>query len=146
MFLKKQGLAFYMNVVAAVAGIAGLVTLIIGNNLSEANKMNEFGMMAGLGVVAIILVCVAAVVPSFMKKNDIVRAICTYAAIALYTIVLARHINARILLISGLFSWNSMNTVGWQIFYLMIASCVCLLVGVILMIVGAFAKAVKENA
>lgn len=146
MFLKKQGLAFYMNVAAAVTGIAGLVTLIIGNNLSEANKMNEFGMMAALGVIGILLVCAAAVIPNVMKTNDIVRAVCTYGAIALYTVVLARHINARILLISGLFSWNSMNTVGWQIFYLMIASCVCLLVGVIFMIVGAFSRAVKENA
>lgn len=146
MFLKKQGLAFYMNVAAAVTGIAGLVTLIIGNNLSEANKMNEFGMMAALGVIGILLVCAAAVIPNVMKTNDIVRAVCTYGAIALYTVVLARHINARILLISGLFSWNNMNTVGWQIFYLMIASCVCLLVGVIFMIVGAFSRAVKENA
>ena len=135
-----------MNVAAAVTGIAGLVTLIIGNNLSEANKMNEFGMMAALGVIGILLVCAAAVIPNVMKTNDIVRAVCTYGAIALYTVVLARHINARILLISGLFSWNSMNTVGWQIFYLMIASCVCLLVGVILMIVGAFSRTVKENA
>lgn len=146
MFLKKQGLAFYMNVAAAVTGIAGLVTLIIGNNLSEANKMNEFGMMAALGVIGILLVCAATVIPNVMKTNDIVRAVCTYGAIVLYTVVIARHINARILLISGLFSWNSMNTVGWQIFYLMIASCVCLLVGVIFMIVGAFSRVVKENA
>ena len=135
-----------MNVAAAVTGIAGLVTLIIGNNLSEANKMNEFGMMAALGVIGILLVCAATVIPNVMKTNDIVRAVCTYGAIVLYTVVIARHINARILLISGLFSWNSMNTVGWQIFYLMIASCVCLLVGVIFMIVGAFSRVVKENA
>ena len=103
-------------------------------------------MMAALGVIGILLVCAATVIPNVMKTNDIVRAVCTYGAIVLYTVVIARHINARILLISGLFSWNSMNTVGWQIFYLMIASCVCLLVGVIFMIVGAFSRVVKENA
>lgn len=145
MSLKEQGLAFYMNVTAAVAGVAGLVTLVIGNNISEANRMNEFSTMAGLLFVAIVAVAAAAAVPNFMKKNDLVRALCAYAAIALYTIVMAKHISARILMISGLFSWNSMNTEGWTVFYLLIASCVCLLAGVIFMIIGAFAGTVKKQ-
>lgn len=143
MSLKKQGLAFYMNAAAAVAGVAGLVTLVIGNNISAANRMNEFAVMAGLLMAAVIAVAAAAIVPNVMEKNDLVRSILSYAAIALYTVVIAKHISARILMISGLFSWNSMNTEGWTVFYLMIASCVCLLVGIILMIVGAFANTVR---
>ncbi len=148
MSLKEQGLAFYMNTAAAVLGVAGLVTLVIGNNISEANKMNDFAFMATLLVVGIVAVAAAAAVPNFMKmmqkKGDLKRAILAYAAIALYTVVIARHISARILMISGLFSWNSMNTEGWTVFYLMIASCVCLLAGVIFMIVGAFASTERK--
>lgn len=145
MSLKKQGLAFWMNAAAAAAGVAGLITLVIGNNISAANRMNEFGVMIGLLMAAVIAAAAAAAVPNIMEKNDLVRSVLSYAAIALYTVVTAKHISARILMISGLFSWNSMNTEGWTVFYIMIASCVCLLVGIIFMIVGAFANTVRTE-
>ena len=50
---------------------------------------------------------------------------------------------SRILLISGLFSWNSMNTAGWKVFYVSVASMVCYVVSIILLIISAFLKTVK---
>ena len=54
-------------------------------------------------------------------------------------------INSRILLISGLFSWNSQNMMGWRVFYVSIACIVCFVAAILALIVGAFLKNRKEG-
>ena len=65
------------------------------------------------------------------------------AAVGLFAAVICGMILSRILLISGLFSWNSMNTAGWKVFYVSVASMVCYVVSIILLIISAFLKTVK---
>lgn len=47
-------------------------------------------------------------------------------------------VSRRVLLFSGLFSWNSMNTVGWEVFRFTVAMCACLFVAAVLLVVACF--------
>jgi hypothetical protein len=51
---------------------------------------------------------------------------------------------ARILLISGLFTWNSGNAVGWSVFRATVVAAALLLAAAVLLVVRAFAPDAKR--
>lgn len=67
-----------------------------------------------------------------------------WAGIALYSYVYGQCILQRIMMIAGLFSFNSGNAQGWRVFYIVVATVVCLLVASILLVVGGFFRSVKQ--
>ena len=75
--------------------------------------------------------------------NGILGMFASMAAIALIVATIGNIINSRILLISGLFSFNSQNMVGWHVFYITVACLVCYVVAIVAMIIGSFCKATK---
>lgn len=142
-FIKKQGAGFYFNALAVVAGLAALIAMVVSSTISQAYALNSFPLFV-LGAAAGILLIAAAVYAANRWGNyDYISTLSIVAAVALFSAVIGGIIMNRILLISGLFSWNSANMVGWDVFYASVVSIVCYVVSILLLIVGSFLKSVK---
>lgn len=142
-FLKKQGASFYFNVLSTITGIAALIAMVISSTMNEAYALNSFPLFV-LGAAAGILLIITAVYAANRWGNyDFVSTFSVVAAIALFSTVIGGIIMNRILLISGLFSWNSGNTPGWNVFYASAVSIICYLISILLIIIGSFLKSVK---
>ena len=145
-FLKKQGAAFYFNAVAIVLAVAGIVTMVMSSTYSEANALAALTRLVIQGVLAVVLIAGGIWAANKGKDdNGIIGLAATMAAIALIVATIGNIINSRILLISGLFSWNSQNMIGWRVFYVSIACIVCFVAAILALIVGAFLKNRKEG-
>lgn len=142
--MKKQGIAFYLNILAAILGAVGLFLTVRSSTMSADNALANLSTLILAGVVAIVLVCVAIVAPNRLGNHDPLSAISVLAAIALYCYLFGSCVSQRVMLIAGLFSFNDANTVGWSIFYTCIGAWVCLLVGILFLVVGSFLNSVKE--
>lgn len=140
---KKMGAGSYLNLIAAVLGIVGVTATVVSSNIGAANALQNLTTCIVAGVVAILL-CVVAVVSSTKLGNDYIRTISAVVSIALYCYVLYSTVSARILMIAGLFSYNSGNMEGWSVFYAVIVSAVGLLVATILVTVGSYLKGSKN--
>lgn len=143
-FMKKQGIAFYFNVIALILGIAGLVVTLYSSNISSAYAYNALGLIVFLAIAGILLCAGAIYAPNRLGNHDLVSTVCVLGAIGTYSAIIGNVILDRVLLISGLFSYNSQNQIGWTVFYATVAGIVCLLVGIIALIIGSFLKSVKE--
>lgn len=141
--MKKQGIAFYLNILAAILGAVGLFLTVRSSTMSADNALSNLSTLILAGVVAIVLVCVAIVAPNRLGNHDPLSAISVLAAIALYCYLFGSCVSQRVMLIAGLFSFNDANTVGWSIFYTCIGAWVCLLVGILFLVVGSFLNSVK---
>ena len=142
-FVKKQGAAFYFNVVAIVLAIAGIIAMVMSSTYSEANALADLNQLIIEGVVAILLIIGSIWISNANKANDVATLVSTMGAIALLVSTIGNVINSRILLISGLFSFNSQNMVGWHVFYVTVVCLVCYVISILAMIIGSFFKAVK---
>lgn len=142
----KKGIAFYLNAVAAVLGIAGVVLAVYSSTISTDNALMNLPLVAAAGIAGVVLVILGMVAPARMGNHNVVTAVSVLAAIALYSYVYGQCLLQRIMLIAGLFSYNAGNTVGWTIFGVVIASTVCLVLGCLLLIIGSFCSSVKKAA
>ena len=142
--MKKQGAAFYFNVVAIVLAIAGIVTMVMSSTYSEANALAALTRLIVQSVLAVVLVAGGIWAANTGKDdNGILGMFASMAAIALIVATIGNIINSRILLISGLFSFNSQNMVGWHVFYVTVACLVCYVISILAMVIGSFFKATK---
>ena len=139
----KKGIAFYLNFAAALLGAVGLGLTVYSSTVSVDNALTNLPLVIAAGLVGIVLVVLAAVAPVRMGNHNPVTAVSVVAAIALYSYVYGQCALQRIMLIAGLFSFNSGNTVGWTIFYLTVACAVCMVIACVLLIVSSFCKTVK---
>lgn len=142
-YMKKQGTAFYFNALAAVTGIVALVAMIISSTMSEAYALNSFPLFVLGAAVGILLIAAAVYAANRWGNFDYVSTLSLVAAVALFSAVIGGIIMNRILLISGLFSWNSGNMIGWDVFYASVVSVVGFVVSILLLIIGSFLKSVK---
>lgn len=143
-FLKKQGVAFYCNVLAIILAVAGIITMVMSSTYSEANALADLTRLVVQSILAIVLVAGGIwAVNAGKDNNGIISLAATMAAIALVVATIGNIINSRILLISGLFSFNSQNTVGWHVFYVTVACLVCYVIAILAMVVGSFFKTTK---
>ena len=143
-FLKKQGAAFYFNAVAIVLAVAGTIAMVMSSTYSEANALAALTRLIVQSVLAVVLVAGGIWAANDGKDdNGILGMFASMAAIALIVATIGNIINSRILLISGLFSFNSQNMVGWHVFYITVACLVCYVVAIVSMIIGSFCKATK---
>lgn len=140
----KKAIGFYLTLVAAVLGIAGAVLASYSSSLSTENALTNGNLVLTAGIIGAVLACVGAGASRRQGNHNPVTAITVLAAIALYSYTYGQCVLQRILLIAGLFSYNSGNTVGWSVFYATVACAVCMIVGCILLIVSSFCKTVKE--
>lgn len=142
----KKGIAFYLNAVAAILGAVGVALAVYSSMISTDNALTNLPMVIAAGVVGVVLVVVAMLLPGRMGDHNPVTALGVLAAIALYSYVYGQCLLQRIMLIAGLFSFNAANAVGWNIFYVVIACTVCMILACVLLIVGSFNKSVKAAA
>lgn len=137
---NQKSPSFYLNAVTCLVGIAGVVALVISSTMSSANALHSLPLLVALSAAGVVMVALVAAVSMGKLNNDYIGTLSTMAAIALFTVVVGSVINSRILLISGLFSYNAGNVVGWNVFYVTVASLGCFLVSVLLLIAGSFLK------
>ncbi len=142
--LKKYKVGGYIQCLALILGIAGFVLVMIAGT-NATYPLTGLGMVAAQCVIGCVLIVAAMIAPLRMGNKDIVSTICLLVAIGLFTFVIGTAVNGRILMISGLFSWNTADAPGWTVFYLTIACAVCLALSILCMIVSAFMDTVKEE-
>lgn len=124
-----------INLVAAVLALAALVLAIVSSVMTEANALLDLGTVIAAGIAAIALPVVAVVL-----KNDIVGLVAALGAIACNMVVLNICVSERILMIAGIFSYDSGNIDGWNVFYVVVASAVCAVLSCVATMVSSFAK------
>ncbi len=124
-----------INLVAAVLALAGAIMAFIGNGIAEGNELLNIGTVVAAGVAAAVL-CIVPVV----LKNDIVSLVAGLGAIACNMFVVNGIVLDRILMIAGLFSYDSMNEKGWALFYLIIATAVVCVLSCVATMVSNFMK------
>lgn len=142
----KKGIAFYLSAVAAVLGAIGVALAAYSSMISTDNALANMPLVIGAGVVGVVLVIAAMLAPASMGDHNPVTAIGVMAAIALFSYVYGQCLLQRIMLIAGLFSYNAGNTVGWNIFYVVVGCTVCLVVACVLLIISSFCNSTKAAA
>lgn len=145
-FMKKQSVGAYFNIVAAVLGIVGIIASVICSNMTRTYALGNLSTVVTFGITGVLLSLVAVVLPNMFGNRDICGTAAVLGAIALFTTAFGKVLAERILLIAGLFSYDSVNTVGWQVFYVTVVAFAGFLVGALALIIGAFLRSVKESA
>ncbi len=141
---NQKGTAFYLNLSALILGIVGVVLAIYSSMMTVENALTNLPLVIAAGVASLVLVAGAVLLPSRLGENSPVLMVCSLGGIALYSYVYGQCILQRIMMIAGLFSFNSGNAQGWRVFYIVVATVVCLLVASILLVVGGFFRSVKQ--
>ena len=141
---NKKGTAFYLNLSALILGIVGVVLAIYSSMMTVENALTNLPLVIAAGVASLVLVAGAVLLPSRLGENSPVLMVCSLGGIALYSYVYGQCILQRIMMIAGLFSFNSGNAQGWRVFYIVVATVVCLLVASILLVEGGFFRSVKQ--
>lgn len=143
-FIKKQGIGSFFNCLAAVLGIVGIVAAVICSTMTVTYSLGNLGTIALLAVCGIVLALAAICLPNIFGNHDILGTAAVLGAIALFAAAFGNVLSERILLIAGLFSYDSVNTVGWQVFYVTVVAIAAFLIADIVLIIGAFTKSVKN--
>ncbi len=142
--MKKQGIGACFNTLAAILGIVGIVAAVICSNMTVTYSLGNLSKVVLMAVCGIVLAVLAVCLPNKFGNHDILGTLSVLGAIALFAFSFGNVLAERILLIAGLFSYDSVNTVGWQVFYVTVVAMAAFLVACIALIIGAFTKSVKE--
>ena len=142
--MRNFRIGSWLNLFATVAGIVGLIALIVSNSISSAYALKNAGLVTVMGIGGILLALVAILSPMKFGNHDLISTVAVVGAIALFSAVIGSMILDRILMIAGLFSYNSQNMTGWSVFYAVVAGAVALVIANLALIVGAFAPSVKK--
>lgn len=144
----KKGVGLYLDVVAVVLAVVGIIAAVVSTTMGEGYEFSGLAMCICLAVVAIALVAVAAYTDlKSAEKGEgagIVSMIALGVAIFLMVFCGVQVVASRALAISGLFSWNSMDTTGWQMFYAAATSAVGFVLGAVLLTVACFLPTAKK--
>lgn len=124
-----------INAVAAVLALVALILAFVSHSMTDANALINIGTVIAAGIAAVVLLVVTVVL-----KNEIVGLVGILGAIACNMVVLNYTVSERILMIAGIFSYDSANTDGWNVFYVVVACAVCVVLSCVATMVGAFMK------
>lgn len=140
----KKGIGFYFDAIGIILAIVGLVITVVSSTMSSDYALGSLPMYI-IGIVAgVVLAGAAAVIGSKDSDTGVVSMIATAVAVFLLAYVAISVIGSRILLASGLLSWNAANEVGWSVFYVSIAATACLLISALVLVIGAFMPTAKK--
>lgn len=141
--LKKFTVASWLTVLAAIAGVVGVIFMLKSSNIDTAYAYKTVGTLTLMGVCGVAL-CLAAVwTPTVFGNHDIISTFGAVGAIALFMAIVSTMISDRVLMIAGLFSYNSQNMVGWSVFYATVTATVAFVLGCLLLIIASFMKNAK---
>ena len=141
--LKKFTVASWLTVLAAVAGIVGVIFMLKSSNIDTAYAYKTVSTLTLMGACGVVLCLLAVWTPTVLGNHDIISTFGAVGAIALFMAVVGTMISDRVLLIAGLFSYNSQNMVGWSVFYATVTAAVAFVLGCVLLIVASFMKNAK---
>ncbi len=141
---KKWSTGSWLTLAAAVAGIVGVVAMQISSNISSAYAYRNVGTLLLMGLGGVLLCLIALWSPTKFGNHDVLSTVSVVGAIALFMSVVGSMISERVLMIAGLFSYNSQNMVGWKVFYATVTGAVALVLASLILIVGSFLRSVKK--
>ena len=142
--LKKFTVGSWLTLIAAIAGVVGVIFMLRSSNIDTAYAYKTVGSLTLMGVCGVILCLLAVWSPTRFGNHDIISSFGAVAAIGLFMAVVGTMIADRVLMIAGLFSYNSQNMVGWSVFYATVTGAVAFVIGSVLLIVASFMKNAKE--
>ena len=123
------------NLVAAVLALAAMILAVVSSSMTEANALINLSTVIAAGVGAVVLLGATVVL-----KNNLIGLAGVLGAIACNMVVLNFSVSERILMIAGIFSYDSGNVDGWNVFYVVVASAVCTVLSCVAAMVGSFMK------
>ncbi|WP_154026510.1 hypothetical protein [Olsenella uli] len=138
----KKGPALIANGLGVIIAIVGLVVTVMCSTMSADYALGSLGLYVAEIVAAAVLALVAAWAGS---ERGIVSLVASAVSVFLLVNVAVSVIGSRILLASGLFTWNSANQVGWGVFNTTIAATALLLVAALVIVVAAFLPEGKKK-
>ena len=143
--MKRPGPGAAFKLLGAVAGAAGLVVMAVCNSMGTDYQFSSATLLYAGAAGGAVLALAGGILPllSFDARGWL-GTLCSAGAAFLLAFTAIQAISGRILLISGLYSWNSMNTVGWTTFYLSIGVVACLVAGAVIVVVGSFLPATAK--
>ena len=144
-FMKKLSIGSYFNIVAAILGIVGLVAAAICSSMTVTYSLGNMGTIGGLAFIGALLALASVYLPYKYGNADIAGTVTVLLGIACFAAAFGNVLSERILLIAGLFSYDSVNTVGWRVFYVTVVAMAAFLIGCLVFIVGAFTNSVKAE-
>lgn len=124
-----------INLVAAVLALANVILAVVSSNMTEANALINLPTVIAAGVGAVVLLAATVVL-----KNNLVGLVGVLGAIACNMVVLNYAVSERILMIAGIFSYDSANVDGWNVFYVTVAAAVCAILSCVAAMVASFQK------
>ena len=140
---KKFAAGSWFNLLAAVAGAVGVIAMLRSSNIDSAYAYKTVNTLLLMGIGGIVLCLIAVWSPTKFGNHDFISTFGAVGAIAFFMAVVGTMISDRILMIAGLFSYNSQNMVGWSVFYATVTGIAALVVGSILLIIGSFLRNAK---
>lgn len=144
--LRKLSVGGYLDVLAALLGALGTVLTIVSATMSSDNGLAGLPMIAAAGFAGVALCALAVWAPARFGNFDVLGTVSIWGAIALYCYTFGAALGQRVMLIAGLFSYNSGNTLGWSVFYVSLGAWGCLLAGCLALIVSGFLRTVRQGA
>ena len=141
---KRNGVGFFMGAIGLALAVAGAVAVVVCSLVSADYALSNLPLYL-LGIACAICLEVAL---RFVKLAGKAKTLVPFIARGVSVFLLARVsldvITARILLISGLFTWNSGNAVGWTVFSATVVATALLLASAVLLVIGAFVPEKKR--
>ena len=142
-FMKKQSTGFFLNLIAAILGLVGIIAAAVCSSMTVTYSLGNMKTIVILGICGMVLSCAAICLPNVFGNQDYLGTLAVLGSIAVFTAAFGSVLSERILLIAGLFSYDAVNTVGWQVFYVTVVSLASFLLAAIIQIIGAFTNSVK---
>lgn len=135
--IKRQGISFYLTVGVVVLSIVGFITMLMSSGTQGYAISN-----LALTVVAVIVAVLASVAGLYLADkqggHSLVVAVLSLVACVLLTYAFSNILLNRAELVSALFTYDAVNTIGWGVFYKALVAMICFLVSAVLVIVIAF--------
>lgn len=144
--VAKKGVGLYFDIVAIVLAVIGIIAMVVSSTMGVGYEFGGMPLYLAASVVAIALVAVAVVTDTKNadKGPGIIAMIALGVAILLLVYSGVQVVASRALAISGLFSWNSMDTTGWQVFYAAVVSAAGLVGSAVVLTIGCFLPIAKK--
>lgn len=142
--IRKQGASGVFGIIALILAVAAMIATVVCSSMNPAYALSAPGSIIGLEVLAIVLAAAGLILDGTGASGDLVGIFPTLAAIVVLMLTIGQLINERILLMSGLFSYNSQNTAGWRVFYVTVVAVAGLLLSALTLIIRSFLRSRKD--
>ncbi len=141
-FLKKQGVEFYLSVVACLMTIIGIILTAVSSSV-QGYAMANLGLILFAAIAAIVLIVAGVILAGRFGAHHVAVVAVNLVAMILLCVAFGNIIMERAVLASSQFSYDAVNTIGWGVLYNSIAGLVLFLLSAILLVVGSFFKGRK---